>query len=495
MLVLYLSNRYVRVLDGSVKGKRISLKRVAQTFMPEGSIINGVITDEEAFFGHLSEFWTKNNLPAEEVFLVVNTNKITTRLLNIPTLSMKQSLQYLPREFIDLEYAQGSIYSYWELKKDKASKKTQVLASVAEYELIDNYLQSFANIGIKISGVCSTLTSVLKILMQLSQLAGKTCLVQLVDDNILGNFLFVKGEYFYSEWLRLLNEPDTPEFSDEIGRSVEKIIQFARARQIETPIRQVYITQIDSENLNSCRGVIHMIDPALEVDNLSEGNLLQNQLPGTGFGDLLPLLGALAPFSGNDDLFAQYKLAKKSQAKQNEWLKLAFPALVLAGVLAVVALVFAAVHLVEFLTLRNLDNFNQRDDVMEARMEYDRLETELTQLEQEYLSSTVALDNIYSYPTINSDLEKILLNSASGLAEIEVVSFNADTGIISFNAYAREVDLVNKYIWGLEQKDIFCNVHYTGYTWQEKTGRWKINVVCPLTASAGRELEEAEEVD
>ena len=54
-VILYLSNQLVQAVEVKKKGRKIMTRRVWQEEAPGGSIINGIITDEEAFLCNLKK--------------------------------------------------------------------------------------------------------------------------------------------------------------------------------------------------------------------------------------------------------------------------------------------------------------------------------------------------------------------------------------------------------------------------------------------------------
>ena len=81
-MILYLSNRLVQAVE--IKDKNTVL--VCQDMAPEGSIINGIVTDEEVFLSWIRNFWTENKLPRREWTLVVNSTPVSYTHLTLPTI-------------------------------------------------------------------------------------------------------------------------------------------------------------------------------------------------------------------------------------------------------------------------------------------------------------------------------------------------------------------------------------------------------------------------
>lgn len=72
------------------------------------------------------------------------------------------------------------------------------------------------------------------------------------------------------------------------------------------------------------------------------------------------------------------------------------------------------------------------------------------------------------------------------MGRFSIKSFDAQTGVISVDTAAPDVEIINQFIDRLEEKDIFERLDYTGYTWSDKSGMWTINLVCCLSEMAGK---------
>lgn len=60
---VYLSNNNIRAVVGQSSGKRIRIRNVYSRQIQEGSLINGVITNESQLSEELAAFWSENQLP------------------------------------------------------------------------------------------------------------------------------------------------------------------------------------------------------------------------------------------------------------------------------------------------------------------------------------------------------------------------------------------------------------------------------------------------
>ena len=99
--ILYLSNQLVQVVEAVEKGRTVKVQNIWQDEAPEGSIINGIITDEEAFLSWVKAFFAKNRIPRKEVTLVINSSQFVHKVLQFPKLKEAELKKMISREFAE----------------------------------------------------------------------------------------------------------------------------------------------------------------------------------------------------------------------------------------------------------------------------------------------------------------------------------------------------------------------------------------------------------
>ena len=95
---LYLCSRTVYAAVGSptAKGARITAAATAQ--LPEGCLINGVITNEADLAEALKAFFARHKLPTGRVALIVGGSQFVHRVISLPAMSEKKRLAVLAHE-------------------------------------------------------------------------------------------------------------------------------------------------------------------------------------------------------------------------------------------------------------------------------------------------------------------------------------------------------------------------------------------------------------
>ena len=92
-IVIYLANSEIQIVEGNA-GERISIERQLLRKTPEGSIVNGIVTDPDAFALFLKNVFDEKKIPKSDVSLVINSSKFVGQIMTLPPLSPKHTLEY-----------------------------------------------------------------------------------------------------------------------------------------------------------------------------------------------------------------------------------------------------------------------------------------------------------------------------------------------------------------------------------------------------------------
>lgn len=96
---LYLCNSTVYAAVGSPTANGAKITAACQTELPEGCLINGIITNEAELTAALQGFFAANELPTQRVALAAGGSQFNHRVLTLPRMSEKKRAAVLTREF------------------------------------------------------------------------------------------------------------------------------------------------------------------------------------------------------------------------------------------------------------------------------------------------------------------------------------------------------------------------------------------------------------
>ncbi|MCR4813919.1 MAG: hypothetical protein K5879_03740 [Lachnospiraceae bacterium] len=483
---IYLSNQFIQVATGT-RAKKGTLKAVYTTLAPEGSIINGIIMDGESLGNHLKRFWEENKLPKNDVFLVLNSNKIAGKNVEIPNMNPKKTKQFILREFADMQRdSEENTIAFIPVGTSAGAKLRHLYAESAPKEQLKEFLELFQSIGIKLKGIISGEGSIIGYAKTHIAKSYKTFVMQISNGNIVFNLLFVDGMFKYFNSVRCFNEIGTEGYFDDMARSLNQLGQFMQTQRITSPIERVFLCGVQREDMMTYGQIIREMGTEAGCEMLDTGF-------GAGTGLQFASNQAIFALSGlydcglDSNFLTHFSLkSEKESALDPRIKKYGLVVLVALGIMAIALGTSFALRMVRQNKLDELNDYNE--SVAATAMFYDMEAERRDNLAAKYNSINSVVETIESYPVCNDKIVGVLQNTAAGYADIEISSFDADSGKVSFTAKSANVNDIYKYIDRLFEEAIFSNVEHTGYTYESGSDNYLIHVDCTLSESAGREL-------
>lgn len=481
---VYMSNRRIQAAVGKAKKDSVSVKKLYETLAPEGCIINGVITAEEELAAHLKQFWKENHLSSNNVCLVLHSSQFMSKSFQAPSMNVKKTLEYLPREFPGVAEAGESVYAYYELNRDRKKGMREIFTTRMEREFLDSYTRLFASIGVKVTCVRAALGSVVSALRSMEYFKGRTCILQMQDEDNLTSILLHQGNYCYSSMNRTFSEHGTPSYGVEVARNISGILQFASAQKLENAVTDVVWAGFSESDLQVCTESLMQMDNTLRAGRFLDQSVINSREESCD-SFLFPICG-LIPLEDSGDLLVQYRLTSEGYRKRMSLLKQMMPVILLLAAMLLITGGFGIHYWITSNRLREVRSYNESPQVLEQSARYDELEAEMQWKQMLKTALTVTRRNIDSYPYFNSSISDVIGSCTMGEVTYNIRSFDAQTGVVSVDTAAPDVEIINQFIDRLEEKDIFERLVYTGYTWSEESGMWSINLVCYLSEKAGK---------
>ncbi|MBQ6231612.1 MAG: hypothetical protein IJJ74_10925 [Eubacterium sp.] len=481
---IFLNNTKVQIVTGR-KGKKGVFERAIKVDAPEGSIINGIIMEPERFADFLNHVWTANNLPKKDVILVVNSNKLPGRVIEIPAMSKQKSKEYMKRELSDMmRDGEEMLIAYNELANDSGKKMKKMYVELASREQIKDYMDIFGAAGITLKSIQSAEGSIIGLLEQATAKQYKTFVMQITNENIVSNILWVNGVFNYFNSVRLFNEPGTEGYYEDCARSLSNLKQFMAANKIDAPIEKIVIAGTERTDVSFYGSMVETfgIGANVEIMNYGLGDNPQTQFEAQ---KVIFALGGLFD-SGKDENFLTNYSAKEKKSTVNPELKKNI--ITIAVVLAVMLIGFLTALFLKIQRQKKYDElkeYNENPAIVSQAMLFDTFSAKRDKLAAQSNSIDNMLNTIETYPVLSDEVINILQDTAKGYAQIEIGNFSADSGIVNVTAKAKDVEKINEYIKRLEEKEIFNSVKYSGYT-MNQDGTWTINVICTFAEGVGR---------
>lgn len=288
---LYLCSRTVYAAVGSPTARGARITAAASTQLPEGCLINGVITNEADLAEALKAFFADNKLPTGRVALIAGGSQFMHRIMELPAMSEKKRLAVLSHELSSSgAETTAPLDDYMLLSRDAKTRTDTVLATRVEQSVIAGYAALAKAAGFKLTCIDLGLAAPIKAVRTIPALQNGTFVVLQFDDDTISACLFVQGQYTYSTRSRLFNPRGTAESGTEIAQKLSGLIQFHIASKGEHQIDTVYFAGADAKDFTVCRPGCEAL--ALKVEQFPDSPTVS--LPkGTALADVLYAAGNL----------------------------------------------------------------------------------------------------------------------------------------------------------------------------------------------------------
>lgn len=288
---LYLCSRTVYAAVGSPTARGARITAAASTQLPEGCLINGVITNEADLAEALKAFFADNKLPTGRVALIAGGSQFMHRIMELPAMSEKKRLAVLSHELSSSgAETTAPLDDYMLLSRDAKTRTDTVLATRVEQSVIAGYDALAKDAGFKLTCIDLGLAAPIKAVRTIPSLQNGTFVVLQFDDDTISACLFVQGQYTYSTRSRLFNPRGTAESGTEIAQKLSGLIQFHIASKSEHQIDTVYFAGADAKDFTVCRPGCEAL--ALKVEQFPDSPTVS--LPkGTALADVLYAAGNL----------------------------------------------------------------------------------------------------------------------------------------------------------------------------------------------------------
>lgn len=237
--VVYLSNECVKLIVGSDDQHDMVRINDFQSYpFAEGTMINGVITDENEIKRVLK---TVASAGYTKVSLVIDSGQILSKSSVMPAMAKKQILSFVQDELASLgENSEDLVYDYAYLgTSDKGKGASQILCCAVERKLITNYLELFKECGIDILAIDFSINILSKLTQELTGFDNKTYLISLLDGNNLTSVLFENNQYKLTYRARIISERKDDAFLEEIVSNIAHIYQFSKSGENSIAINKV----------------------------------------------------------------------------------------------------------------------------------------------------------------------------------------------------------------------------------------------------------------
>lgn len=265
MISVFISNENIQAVVGSRSGGRVKISQICTGSVGEGSVIGGVITDENQLRDRLASFWAENRLPKTGIHLVLESSSVSTKLLTLPNVRPNFLIGLVKESFTEFE-AEEAVYDYAVIGAD-SSGGVNVLACMTESSFVKSYINLFQSAGLKLESADLAVCGQIRMAQTCRELKNSSYILSVLDKNMVSQFLFIEGEYRFSKRQRMIYDRETPELCEEMSGMISTLVQFKKSENISAEITDVYLCGFSDTEI---RSVALMADGNMRIGGMAE---------------------------------------------------------------------------------------------------------------------------------------------------------------------------------------------------------------------------------
>ncbi len=395
--------------------------------------------------------------------LVLPVNMCSARVLKLPYGKGKQLADMALKEVED--NFRNEVADYSIICADK-KEGVEICAGGADAGQLDRFENICREAGFTIRGMTVPMEGYLRTLQGLDSYWKGTAIYLFFDEGSMTSVLCQTGHYLYSGRSRIFSEPGTLDFGTEIVRSISGILQFCASEKRDIPITDIYYVGCPEEDFEvSIEGLAAM---GLKAEHMEVDRRIS--IPaGERPGEWITCIGAMI-YGGKKekqiDLYGENKKnAEKGQKAVSLWKHLLMPAAVLLACL--IPTIAVAVMNLKVAG----DNVKKQEWLGSTQVQgqYRRaleLERELGEINGSIEAVRRTDENLSTYPEITADVLHRIENAGGAGIECRITSYDASTGVLTFEAVSRGVIDGPDYILKLQDSGLFHSVDYLGYAYE-----------------------------
>lgn len=283
-LSVYFSEDAIHVLLGK-RGRKVKVMACQILPLNPGTLINDVVTEDD----HLKEVLIKirGRYPnySGKVRLVLGNSRILSKTMQVPSLPGRHILDIAKRELMaSYHINEEMIYDYTTLRTRNADNKGGTILAVAvKRELIDSFTRLFGECGMKLIEADVALNAILGLTQNLRHLDRETYILSVLDGRSILSFVFVEGEYKYSNRYRLVSEEESMGSEMELVAHLSSLIQFNRSQKIGREIEKIYFCGVNREREDNLISFLKReLDGNIEIQRF-DGPGIYEAVPGMDY--------------------------------------------------------------------------------------------------------------------------------------------------------------------------------------------------------------------
>ena len=155
MISMEFTSKYVHMLEGTSGGKGVAVKKAVSIPIPERSVRNGYIRNQEELSGMLMEALVENEFHSKEIAFTIDSTALKIKQADIPFVSRDRALQFVKRDFGSIVSDEEHLFDYTVQSTYKKGRLTQMKCTIYAIprELLLEYSLLCKTLGLKLKRI------------------------------------------------------------------------------------------------------------------------------------------------------------------------------------------------------------------------------------------------------------------------------------------------------------------------------------------------------
>ncbi len=471
---VFLSNNTVFIAGGA-EGKNLPKHAESIIYrMPEGSLLNGMITNEQELTEQLRELWRKRALPKDHVRLVLESSHFSVKTLAVPKMKEKEVRGVVLREFAEMEQYEEKLYDHAVLQSVEGGGQ-DILAVMVNRSYIEGWQKIFHDIGVELERITVSRETMTRYFASCEQLRQGAYVLILLDDMILTSVLWIDGRLVSADRKRVFSEVGSEEFYTEISRSVSSIRQYYISQKRRGKLSKLFLCGFQEQDVGCCQESLDRFELEMQVESLREP-----------YADNVMAAGGLITAKKPVNMLQVWKEKKREDKGIGTFVKRAVPVLVLFAVCLLISIGLMIGSSIRMKKATELSEYLTDTTLMQEKMLVEELKRDISSMERMMEQADQIRAIKKSYPLADGAVTDKIRSAADYNMTVRIVSYNADAGELNVEIRTPVVESVNRYVSALQETGMFVKVGYSGYGYLEGEGNYQVQVSCILSGDAGK---------
>lgn len=251
---IFCSPTHLKIVVGDADARHIKISDYAEIPLPQGGMINGIITDEGIMMKFFADAAIEYGLTKGDTLLVLDSSNIQSKIMDVPALPEAKLLEFIKSDFSQYsDDVTDDVYDYTVIDPHAAAGGATILAVAVGKPMLQSYMSIITGAGMNLKNIGIGINSQIKLAKFLPQFSEGMLLLAQVDEKQFSLTLFDNSRYLLANRYRLLNGAGTADWVNELGQNLSSMIQFTKSQRTGSEISAVYFAGVNEAELTNIR--------------------------------------------------------------------------------------------------------------------------------------------------------------------------------------------------------------------------------------------------